>query len=63
MVMFSALLDNPEVETLGLDDEIVLVANLLLNLADGVAWESRNDTVDESSAYEAVVGEPLLETS
>ena len=56
-----SLLDNPEVEALSLNYEVVLVANLLLNFLDGITWETWNDTVYESSAYVAVVGEPLLE--
>ena len=55
------LLDNPEVEAFSLNHEVVLVANLLLDFLDGVAWESRHDTVYQSSAYEAVVCEPSLE--
>ena len=55
------LLDNPEVEAFCLNYEVVLVANLLLNLLDGIAWETRNDAVYQCSANVAVVGEPLLE--
>lgn len=56
------LLDDPEMEALSLHDEVILVADLLLNLFDGITWESRNDTVNEGSAYVAVLCEPLLET-
>ena len=56
------LLDYPEVEALSLYYEVVLVTNLLLDFLDGVAWEARNDTVNECCANVAVVGKPLLET-
>ena len=56
-----SLLDYPEVEALSLDYEIVLVANLLLDFLDGIAWEAWYDAVYEGSAYIAVIGKPLLE--
>ena len=56
------LLDYPEVEALSLHHEVVLVANLLLDFVDGVAWETRNDTVYECCAYEAMVGKPSFES-
>ncbi len=55
------LLDYPEVEALSLYHEVVLIAYLLLDFLDGVAWESWHDAVNECGAYIAVICEPLLE--
>ena len=57
------LFDNPEVEDFSLNNEVVAIANLLLNLSNLIAWEARNDTVNESSAYIVVLLEPLRESS
>ena len=56
-----SLLDNPKVEYLSLNNEVVLVANLLLNLSNLLAWETWNDTVNEGSANVVVLLKPLLE--
>ena len=55
------LLYYPQVEAFCLDNEVVFVADLLLDFLDGVAWEARNDAVYEGSANVAVVGEPVFE--
>ena len=54
-------LDNPEVEDLGLDHQVVGIAGTLLQLGDVLAWEAGNDAVNEGSANVAVLVEPLLE--
>jgi hypothetical protein len=54
-------LDNPEVEDLSLYHEVVSIAGTLLKLCDVLAWETRNDTVNEGSANVAVLVEPFLE--
>ena len=56
-------LDNPEVEDFCLNNEVVLVANLLLDVGNLLAWEARNDAVNEGSANVVVLLEPLLESS
>ena len=48
-------------EDFALHDEVVGIANLLLNLCDFLARESRNDAVNECCANVVVLGEPLLE--
>ena len=55
-------LDNPEVEDLGLDHQVVGIAGTLLQLGDVLAWEAGNDAVNEGSANVAVLVEPLLES-
>ena len=57
-----SLFDNPEVEDFCLYNEVVLVRNLLLNLSNLLAWESRNDTVYQCSANIAIVCKPALES-
>ena len=54
-------LDHPEVEVLGLNHQVVAVRNLLLNLGNLLAGESRYDTVHECSVNAASLLEPLLE--
>ena len=54
-------LDDPEMEVLGLYDEVVAIADLLLNLGNLLAGEARNDTVYEGSVNTAALVEPLLE--
>ncbi len=54
-------LDNPEVENLCLYDEVILVANLVLDFYDVLAWEARNDAVNECRAYIVVFLKPLFE--
>ena len=54
-------LDYPEVEDLGLYNEVVVVAYFLLNSSDILAREARNDTVHERCAHIVVFLEPLLE--
>ena len=49
-------------EHLTLNYEVVLVANLLLNLLDLLARETRNDAVNECSANVVVSVEPILES-
>ena len=58
---FAWSLDDPQVEVLGLDDEIVTVANFLLYLCNLLAGEARNDAVDEGSVNTAAVLKPLAE--
>jgi len=58
-----SLLDNPEVECLGLNNEVVTVRDLLADGVNVLARESRNDTVNEGSAYVVVFLEPLFERS
>ena len=57
-----SLLDNPEVEYLSLNDEVVLVTDLLLDLSNVLAWESWYDAVNECSTNVVVLLEPLLES-
>ena len=57
-----SLLDDPEMEDFGLHDQIVLVANLLLDVLDFLAWESWHNAINECGAHIIVFGEPLLET-
>ena len=52
-------LDNPEMEYLGLDNEVVLVAYLVLYINDVLAWEAWHDTVDKSCADIVVLLKPL----
>ena len=54
-------LDHPQVEVLGLYDEIVAIADLLLDLCDLLTREARNDTVDEGGIHAAGLFEPGLE--
>ena len=54
-------LDNPEVECLALNNDVVLVAEFLLDLGNLLAGESGNDAVNEGSAYVVVGVEPVLE--
>ena len=56
------LLYHPEVEDLSLNNEVVLVANLVLYLYDVLTWESWYDTVNECCAYVVVFLEPLRES-
>jgi hypothetical protein len=49
------------VEGLSLYHEVVAIANLLLNLLNFIAWESRYDTVYEGSVNAASLLEPFLE--
>ena len=56
-------LNDPEVEVLSLYDEVVAIANLLLNLGNLLAGEARNDAVYESCIDTARLVEPLLEVS
>lgn len=44
------LLDNPQVENLSLYNKVVLIADFLLDVCNLLAWESRNDAVNEGSA-------------
>ena len=55
-------LDYPKVENFSLNNEVVLISNLLLYVGNFLAWESRNDTVYQCSAYIAVVCEPIFES-
>ena len=48
-------------EELSLHNEVVSIAYLFLNSSDIFAWESRNDAVNEGSAYVVVFLKPLLE--
>ena len=54
-------LDYPQVEYLSLNNEVVLIANLLLYLSDVLTWESRNNTVNKSSTNIVILLKPLLE--
>ena len=49
-------------EVLRFHYEVVLVANLLLDFVDGVAWKTRYDAVYECGANIAMIGEPGLES-
>ena len=53
--------DNPQVESLGLDHKIVLIADLLLDFADVFTREAWNNSVDKRCTDEAIVGKPILE--
>ena len=55
------LLDDPEVEDLGLYHQVVAIASTLLELVDVLAWEARNDAVNEGCADVVVLEEPVLE--
>lgn len=57
-----SLFDDPQVEVLRFHYEVVLVANLLLDFVDGVAWKTRYDAVYECGANIAMIGEPCLES-
>ena len=46
---FLRSLDDPQVEVLSLYDEVVAIADLLLNLSNLLAGESRNDAVNQRS--------------
>ena len=48
-------------ENLSLNNEVVLIANLLLYLSDVLTWESRNNTVNECCANVVILLEPFLE--
>ena len=48
-------------EDLSLHNEIICVAYLFLNSSDILAWEARNDAVNEGCAYIVVFLKPLLE--
>ena len=50
-------------EVLGLYDEVVAIADFLLNLGNLLAGEARNDTVYKGSVNAARLVEPLLEVS
>ena len=54
-------LNNPQVEVFGLYDEVVTIANLLLNLGNFFARESGYDTIYESSVNATTLVKPLLE--
>ena len=58
---FLRSLDDPEVEVFSLYDEVIAIANLLLNLSNLLAGESRHDTVYEGSVNATALVEPLLE--
>lgn len=55
------LLDDPEVENLSLDDEVVRIANRLLNLSDVLTGEARDNAIDERRTDVAIICEPSLE--
>ncbi len=57
---FLRSLDDPEVEVLGLYDEVVAVTDLFLYLLDLIAGEARHDTVYESGIDTTGLVEPLL---
>ena len=54
-------LDNPEVENLGLNNQVVCITHFLLNSCDILAGEARNDTVYQRCANVVVFLKPLLE--
>jgi len=54
-------LDDPEVEVLGLYDEVVAIRDLLLNLGNLLAGEAGDNAVDECGIDAAGLLEPLLE--
>ena len=58
---FLRSLDDPQVEVLSLYDEVVAIADLLLNLLDFVAGEAGHDAVYQRSIDAAAFLEPLLE--
>lgn len=58
---FLRSLDNPQVEVLCLNDEVVAIAHFLLNLSNLLAWETGNDTVYQGSIDTTALVEPLLE--
>ena len=55
------LLNHPEVEDFGLHHQVVLVANLLLDVGNLLAGEAGNDAVNKRGAYVAIFCKPLLE--
>ena len=57
------LLNHPKVECFTLHNEIVSITNLLLNLCNLLARETRNDAVNKCCTHIIIISEPLLESS
>ena len=54
-------LDHPKMEDLALNNQIVLEADALVDLVDGILRITRNDSVYERAVYAASLLEPCLE--
>ena len=60
-LLIAGAADGPQMVQLGLHDQVVVVADLLLDLVDRIARESRNDAVHERIAEVAVPLYPVDE--
>ena len=55
------LLNHPQVEDFGLNHQVVLVADFLLDVGNLLAGEAGNDAVNKRGAYVAIFCKPLFE--
>ena len=55
-------LDNPKMEYFSLYNQIVLIADALMDLLYGILRIAWNDTVNQSAVYSACLLEPCLES-
>ena len=58
---FLRSLDNPKMEDLTLDNEVILISDTLMNLVDRILRIARYYTVYESTVYSASLLKPVLE--